>query len=163
MSSILPVSLDFHMILQSEDMESPTGIHKGTTLRRQVQPLEALLQDKVYDRSILLRQHEGVLPVLAKIRRDALEEIRTVGLCQPISAKVAQQRSGLSYAPTAFCTSGHVMRWYSESGVPMIRSSFSERPERKSGHSAGHSSRGTFTSQNGRGSDGASGGMTTGA
>jgi hypothetical protein len=58
-------------------------------------------------------------------------------------------------------TSSQLSRWYSESGVPMMLRSLSPTSFRKSGHSAGHWSRGTLTSQNGSGSSWGMVGMST--
>jgi hypothetical protein len=56
------------------------------------------------------------------------------------------------YVRTTSLTCSHVNNVYCESGVPIISWSLELQTERKSGHVSGHESRGTLTSQKGRGS-----------
>ncbi len=102
---------------------------------------------------MLLHQPMRKLAVPAQLRRHAVEEVDAIDACEA-SSDVPFQTAFVVRAVVLmrWRTSSQVSLLCSESGVPMMRRSLSPHSFKKSGHSAGHCSRGTLTSQNGSGS-----------
>ena len=130
--------------------EERTVIRKRWTSRDHRLPLQPLIHNKVHDTSILLDQPMRELPIPPQLRGHAVEAVDSVDTCMH---QTPLQDSRYTTCLLIKCrTSSQLNLVYSESGVPMMLRSFSPSSFRKSGHSAGHWSRGTLTSQKGSGS-----------
>jgi hypothetical protein len=69
-----------------------------------------------------------------------VEEVHPVDACQELDSPLVRRVRNLNLQGVLIkcLTSSQLSFLYSLSSVPMIRQSFSPRPRRKSGHSAGH-------------------------